>query len=289
MSSLSDFIGAASSSLKNAGISSITSAAGQIAQGNLSGAVSDLFNEPQQALATLGASGNTSFADDFSGLQKRGDAIQNWCWYAVLPDITNPNALSSPSGLILGQAISSAQPIVSLPWYYVQSANVPQREFNVESFKRNAHDVHRPNGYSVGALTLGLFMDSTNKSHQWLKAWQSLVMSNLNPKVVANQGNWGYPSSYMKDITLVVLSVTKQVLLNVKLINCWPTLPAALELISGEAAGLVQEVTFSVEDVDITVNNDKGLLDTLINTATGYASSAITGVLSSQLNAIFTT
>jgi T4-like virus tail tube protein gp19 len=280
MPSIADYLGAAGSALKGTGATLVN----QLAQGNIEGAISGALQAPGQLLGSLGSFGGTSLGDDFAGINARGDAVQSWCWYAVMPDINNNSALSV--GVVAG--INVGAPVVSLPWYYVQTANLPMRQFSLDTIKRNGHSVHYAQSYEVGTLTLGLFMDSSSKAHQYIKAWQGQVMANANPKSVQNQGNWGYPAAYKKDIVLVVLSVDKKVLLNVKLINCWPTEPSAVELTSGEATPLVQTINFAVEDVDITVNNDKGLLDTLIGTATGYATSALTGALNSQLNNIIT-
>lgn len=280
MPSIADYLGAAKSSLSGTGVT----LANQVAQGNIEGAIAGALQVPGQQLGSFGSFGGTSLGDDFAGINARGDAVQSWCWYAVMPDITNTSALNA--GVVSG--INLGQPLVGLPWYYVQTSNLPMRQFGLDTIKRNGHSVHYASSYEVGTLTLGLFMDSTSKAHQYIKAWQGLVMDNRNPKSVSNQGNWGYPSAYKKDIVIVVLSVDKKVLLNVRLINCWPTEATAAELTSGEAQALVQSVSFVVEDVDITVNNDKGLLDTLVGTAQGYAASAITGNLSSQLNNIIT-
>lgn len=280
MPSISDYIGSAISSLSGTAQTSVN----QLAQGDIAGAISSGIGGLSTAINSIGASGGTTLGDDFAGINARSDAVQSWCWYAVMPDITNSNGVSL--GSIAGVSVGS--PSVSLPWYYVQTSNLPQRQFGLDTIKRNGHNVHYAKDYEVGTLSLGLFMDSSSKAHQYLKAWQGLVMANQNPKVVSNQGNWGYPSSYKKDIVLVVLSVAKNILLNVKFINCWPTEPAALELTSGEAQPMVQTVSFAVEDMDITVNNDKGLLATLLSTASGYASSAISGALNSQLNNFIT-
>lgn len=284
MSSLSDFLGAAQTSLKGEGQTLGSAAIGSLAQGDVGQAISTLAYAPSQLASTLGSSGGTSFGDDLRGISRRGDAVQSWCWYMVMPDIPDTSAVPLGSiGTIVG-----GQPLISCPWYYVQTANLPLRTITTESVKRNGHDAHRPSGYNVGQLSVGLFLDSESKAHQYLKAWQGLVLANSTAKVVQNQGNWGYPSSYMKDITLVVLSVRRNLLLNVRFINCWPTELTPVDFTSGEATALVQAVNFMVEDVDITVNNDKGLIDTLISTASGYGLSALSSQfgsgLSNQLN-----
>jgi len=277
MPSISDYIGAAKKAVQTSGLTLLN----QAAQGNVQDAVQGALQTPGQLLASAGATGGTTLGDDMHGINARGDAVQSWCWYAVMPDITNTSAQNA--GISVG-GVSIGQPSVSLPWYYVQTANLPLRQFSLDTILRNGHNVHYANKYEVGSLSLGLFMDSSSRAHQYIKAWQGRVLANVNPKVVQNQGVWGYPADYKKDIVLAVLSVRRNILLNVRLINCWPTEPSSVELTSGDAQALVQNVTFAVEEVDITVNNDKGLLDTLTQTAAGYGTGAITGALSSQLN-----
>lgn len=127
-------------------------------------------------------------------------------------------------------------------------------------------------------------MDSDNIAQQYIQAWQSLILANKNPKIAANQGAWGYPSTYMKDINLVVLSVTRRQLLNVRYINCWPSELGALELTSGESQVLVQNVTFMTEDVEVTVNNDRSLVDTLIASSSGLSSGSLAGGLNAAIS-----
>jgi hypothetical protein len=182
---------------------------------------------------------------------------------------------------MVGGALS---PSVSLPWYYVQTANLPQRVVTAESINMNGHPIHLPESYSVPNLTLGFFMDSSNQAHQWLKAWQGQILGDSDPTSPVNHGMWGLPAQYKKTINIVVIDVKKKQMLNVRYINCWPSDPSALDLVSGSAEALVQNVTFMVEDVQVTLSNDKGLLGNLLDTAKGYAMGALSGFASNQIN-----
>jgi hypothetical protein len=275
MSSLGNVI----SNAKNSITGGVTGGLQQIATGDIQGGVETILNSPADALANL--SGGPGFGDAMRGMQARDDALQNWCWYCILPPIADGNALDI-GGLV--PKLGTLQPQVSLPWYYVQTANLPQRNIQTESVNMNGHPVFFPESYSVDQLTLGLFMDSSSKVHKWLKAWQGQVLGNVNPQLAQNQGMWGLPAQYKKTINIVLMNVSKKQMLNVKYLNCWPTSPTALELNSSEAEVLIQNVSFVVEDIDIRVYNDKGLIDNLLDTATGYAMGALNGLAAPYLN-----
>ena len=261
------------------------SLAQDLARGNINGAISNASNLLIDSVNGIGNNGSAAPGNYHAGLMARGDALQNWCWYCLLPNVSNNNSVSLSGGVfesILGT--SSLKPTVSLPWYYVQTANLPQRTINPDSVNINGHQVHYPESYSVQGLTLGLFMDNTNKVQEWLKAWQGQILVNKDPTIPGNQGGWGLPSNYKKTINIVVMDVKQSRMLDIRYINCWPSDPQPLDLTSGQAEGLVQQVTFQVEDVEINVYNDKGLVDTITETARGYAVGALSGYANSVLN-----
>jgi hypothetical protein len=261
------------------------------------GAISTVLRAPDTFVDRMGAQGRAQPGDYARGMMAREDAVQNWCWYALLPDIQDDNAtaLRTPSVSMGGGATNSVneagqflynqvqiasrqlRPVLGLPWYYVQTANLPFREFESDVITRNSHEIHYPTAYKVGQLTLGLFMDSSSITHRYLQAWSSKILGSRNPKRPENQGDWGLPVNYKKDIIISVLSVKKKVLLNVKYINCWPTNLEALALASGVAEPLVQPVSFSVEDVEVTIAEDLKLGAQIKDTLTGYARDAVGG------------
>lgn len=267
------------SSIKTSASGSFQSSLTQLASGNVEGAVSTLLQGPGDALDAIGATGSAGLGDALGGINARSDALQTWNWYCVPPPITNSSAISL--GSIGGTNLTSS---AMLPWYYVQTANLPFRTFQPDTIQRNGHAVIYPESYSVENLTLGLFMDSSSKSMSYISAWQGLVMANQNPKNPTNQGLWGRPSQYKKDIQVVLLSVARQQILKFRYINCWPLSVGTLSAVPGGSDIFIADVTFAVEDVDITISNDQGLINNLINSAEGYAMGALSGVTSGFLN-----
>jgi hypothetical protein len=193
-----------------------------------------------------------TLGNDFAGINARGDALQNWCWYCVPPAIYNTDAINLDALTVS----SLAAPLVWLPWYYVQAATLPDRDIQTRTIIRNGHAMHFPQSYSVGDLTLTLFLDSKNVARQWLRSWQHLVVSVDNPRNATNQGRFGLPYQYKRDISFVVHSVRKKRVLHYKYIGCWPKSTSGLELTSGESQALTCDVTFAVEDVRVSVGNE---------------------------------
>jgi hypothetical protein len=185
-------------------------------------------------------------------MNARGDALQNWCWYCVPPAIYNTDAIDIDDITIS----SLAAPLVWLPWYYVQAATIPDRTIQAASIQRNGHAMHFPESYSVDDLTLTLFLDSKNVARQWLRSWSHLVLSVDNPRNPANQGRWGLPYQYKRDISFVVHSVRNKRVLHFKYIGCWPKSTGGLALASGSSEALTCDVTFAVEDVRVSVGNE---------------------------------
>lgn len=277
MSGLGNVIKNAKNSVKG----SFSEGAQQIAKGDIIGGVATILNGPGDALSNL--TGGAALGDSMKGMQSRSDALQNWCWYCITPKLENQTAKGFSSFLpFLGNVSSS----VTLPWYYVQTANMPLREFAADSTNMNGHPVHFPESYSVGQLQLGLFLDSSNKAYEWLTTWQSFIMGSKDPKVADNQGAWNVPAQYKKDINIVLLNVSKKKMLNVKYINCWPAAPEALSLTSSNAEALVQNVSFYVEDVEVKVFNDKGFLGNLKESAVGFAMGALQGGINKGLSSL---
>jgi len=288
MSAITDIIGNAKSAVTIGAKGQAQSALGQLSQGDITGAIQTLAQAPQSILSSYGASGGVNPGDALRGLNAREDAVQNWCWYCMMPDLVSPGAtLGQLAAYVTPANLGSSGSLsrtISLPWYYIPIANAPFRSFEADSVQRNAHPTYFPGSYSVSDLNLSFFMDSSSKAHMYLKAWQALVMSDSDPTAFSNQGLFGLPSQYKKNITLFILSVTKKQLLQLKYINCWPKNLDALELTSDSSTGLSQPVSFAVEDVKVTVNNDKGLVANLLSTASGFATTALTGAVQGQLN-----
>lgn len=259
MSFVSDILGTAKDNVK--GIAA--GAVGQLAEGNISGAISSIASIPGSLLDNMGARGSAAYGDGFRGIHARKDAVQDWNWYCILPTVDGK----------------------SLPWYYVTAANTPHRKFNVETLKRNGHSAHFVESYeTTGSLQLSFFLDSSSKAHYYLKAWQRLIMKDDNPALAVNQGIWGLPAAYKKSITVAVMSVDRKDLLIFKYIGCFPSDPTALDLTAGSETPLELKVDFQVEDVELSVRNGLGFLENVKENAKGMALDFIGGGVKSVVS-----
>jgi len=196
---------------------------------------------------------NITLGNDFSGINARGDAVQNWCWYCVPPALYRTDDISFEDITIS----SLAAPLIWLPWYYVTAAELPSRTIQETTIQRNGHAKHYPESYSVDDLTLTLFIDSKNVARQWLRSWEHLVLTVDNPRNPTNQGRWGLPYQYKKDISFVIHSVRNKRLLHYKYVGCWPKSVSPMAMASGSSEAVTIDVTFAVEDVRISVGNEQ--------------------------------
>lgn len=233
MSSLSDIQGLAKSQF-----SSVVSTAKSNIRQSITSAIFDRF-KPESGLAP---SSSSAPGNSFAGMAARGDSLQNWSWYCLAPDINTDNGL------------------VKLPWYYVQTSNLPQRNISANSIYRNGRAVYYPENYNIADLTLGLFLDTSGLAMKWIEAWKSRVVGNLDPTISTNQGGWGLPADYKKNVNIMLLSPAKQEMLNIKYINCYPTDTQITDLASNESNPMVLTVQLKVEDIDISVITDNAVI-----------------------------
>lgn len=272
MASLSDLIGSAKLSTMMAGAGS--GVLSSIAQGDIGGAIKNIADIPGDSLSAFAASGGVTPGDALAGINAREDALQDWCWYCLPPPIDTANSITLAG--MSGQT--------SLPWYYVQKANLPWRNIQMDTTTRNGRATYYPQSYSLPDINLELFLDNSNKAMTWAKNWQGQVLANKNPSQPNNQGGWGLPAKYKKTLQFVLLSTKRKQLMNIKYINCTPSDLSPFEVVSTASGALALSMTIKVEDVDVTLSNDKGLIDSLSSMAGGYAMSAISNIASPFLN-----
>lgn len=217
--------------------------------------------------AAIGGASNRP-GDSFAGIHARGDALQNWCWYALMPTVNNNGYTTE------------------LPWQYVQSGNLPERNITPSSTNFAGHPVHFPESYNVDNLQLGMFMDDTNSAQRYVQAWRELVLQNGDSNLsMGAKGLWGLPAKYKMNIDIVVLNMSKTYAINFKYTGCWPTTSSQQELTSGAGEAMVKTVNFMVEDVFIDLYDLQGVVEpTQSPDQSGYTTGLTGAIISSALN-----
>lgn len=252
----------------NGGIQSVIGAAGKLFQGDISGAGEVLVNggsnivDRIESITGLNLSGTLGLGDGLSsssspnngidpgnpyaGINARPDPVMAFDWYTELP-IIQP-AVGSP---------------MSLPWYYVEEANLPTRQFGVRSIFREGRDRHYPDKYSVDALRLSIYADNSNVALQYIEAWKGLI---INPTTTQNAylygGGYGQRSKYSRSIKSFILSANKTTLVEFEYIECWPTGIEPVNLQSNGSDRVVWHVAFSVGDVFAKIYDVSNALNT---------------------------
>lgn len=290
--SLSDAIGSASAAFTGANIGAAFTST--VATGALSGIGSTISSLAGPGiLGTLGA--GMAPGNDLAGIQARSDPLMSFCWYAQLPTInptptsSNPvnqnnpstslassltNALSSIASSAVnslsstfGGSVFSSASAVSLPWYYVEEASLPFRNFSTKSIFRDGRHRHYADTYSIDNLTLHFYLDSSNTAFKYLQAWQNAIIGPFSAaNVTTSSGGFGRPQQYKQPIYIYVLDVTKAQMAIIEYVECWPTNINALTMDSNSSTRLTAIVPFSVGDVFINI--------------VGVAQSLVQGILS---------
>ncbi|QRE00346.1 tail fiber protein [Burkholderia phage BCSR5] len=230
-------------------------------------------------------SGGVPLGHALLGAQARADPMMSYCWYAQLPVIGSSSPISNASsgllaglgnaavgsltaglpgipgqivstigGSVFGGSVAAVQGAVELPWYYVEEANMPFRQFGTRSIFREGRDRHYADKYSVDNLRLGIYADCNNVALSYLQAWHNQVLKPFSASSAATMGGgFGRPIDYKKSINIYLLSVIRQELAIIQYTECWPVNIDALSLNSGASDRLTYQVNFSVGDVFMNI------------------------------------
>ncbi len=238
-----------------AGLSDVRAATDQLIHGNISGALHTLGGAGQSSLAALTKAFGIGSGSKLTGPSKslntvaegnslggalaRPDPMLGFNWYAVLPDVTPIEGTPQ-----------------KLPWYYVEEANPAFRMFETRSIFHEGHNKHYPSTYTVDPLSMAIYADENNEALNYLTSWAGAILLPTTTSTVETQGGgYGRPAGYKKTIKIILVNAAKKKIATLTYIGCWPTHMDPYALESSSSTRLVNRVTFSVDDVFITLDS----------------------------------
>lgn len=181
--------------------------------------------------------GGVAPGNALAGALARPDPLLSFLWYCQLPTL-------------IGDGIAA-----NLPWYFVEEAVPPFRTYETRQVYREGRPRTFAGKYSVSDLQLTFYLDVGGQALTYLTAWDNLIVAPFDARdSVLQGGQYRMPSLYKKDITLYLLNVNKQELVQLLYIECWPTNLNSLTLQSQASERLTTQVNFSVGDVFMSVN-----------------------------------
>lgn len=214
------------------------------------------------------------------GAQRRPDPIFNHDWYIEMPgnDFGAGPATSNALGSIIGDSLGTfgdmaagavgqavtegISTFTGLPWYYVEEATLPTRNFDVRSVFRNGHHQHYPGNYSVSPMRVTVYADAEGRALSYLNAWHQMVMRKFTSRTPHLSGSFNPPAWLKRNITAVLLSSDKKQVAFITYVGCWITDLGEFNLGSAGNERLVFNANIQVDDVFVEVTGLKGLIDT---------------------------
>lgn len=168
-----------------------------------------------------------------AGLLARPDPLMAFSWYVELPTIQGPGLAPA-----------------NLPWYYVEEATVPFRNFEPRAVYRDGRNRNYAGKYNVDPITLGVYLDENGTALSYWDTWSSAIVAPFDRANYKTQGG-GFrpPRSYQKDVRLYLLDVSKRQVVRFTCVECWPQNTDGLALQSQTNDRLVGRITLNVGDV----------------------------------------
>lgn len=263
--------------------------------------------------AASSSSGGVNPGDALNGALARPDPMLTYLWYVQLPVVGAPagssgtgvnsssNALGSLVSNLLGTSplagsMGGSQTSNSnnqLPWYYVEEANCPFRNFQLTSVFRDGRKRHYPGQYTVGNLRLSFYMDLDNNAANYINAWGNTILQPYTASSLTSAGNFGRASGYKLPIYVYLLDPAKNTLITLEYTECFPTNPNDWQLTSQSGTDrLITQVNFSVGDVFVNMANVPSSLTSLLvnnaltNTVVSGINNGFSSLAQSAINAL---
>jgi hypothetical protein len=131
----------------------------------------------------------------------------------------------------------------------VKSAQLMQAQmehYNLEAFPQYVAGMHIkfPKDYDVPPLVMTLYEETDFSALKYIQKWRR--------KIIDNDGNYGIPKDYKKDLTVVINDLEGGDAISVTYIGCFPTHVMGYQLDSGIGHFLMTIVNFSVDKVRLT-------------------------------------
>ncbi len=189
-------------------------------------------------------------------IQKRRDPVLSIDWIGIIQD--PPGMKNSPQ----------------MPWAYIDEIQCSPISISPNAVFRNGIQQKYAGNYDVGSASLKLYTDVSGMSFNYANAWIRSIRR--------NDGQWGLPASYKKDIVVYILDSTREVVVDIRLVGCYPTSWQSYSLEATSASPLFTLLELSVDDFYINVEASP----TAAKNALSRFLAPITGALDSVSNKV---
>lgn len=241
--------------------SSVVQASRVLSSGNPISAVQSVLGQiagQAQLSRTIGSSSTPYRAlDPLQGALARPDPLMSYNWFCQMPTLNFANS-------------------ASINWNYVEAATLPFRNYSTSSIYRDGKQHNFVQMYGIDNLSVTFYLDQANVALSYLTAWDSIISPYVGRQNLVSQGATYYlPSVYAKDIIFFLLDATKQQVVSITYVGCYPLNIGTLGLTSGTSDALTADVQFNVNDIAIEVFSvERGIFNALQRQVSGSTQQA---------------
>jgi hypothetical protein len=146
------------------------------------------------------------------------------------------------------------EPLLNFKWHcltmpfdfdtdYVENANIPFPSLNVKEIMEAGKKTYYPGFLELSSFDLTLYEDVSARSRKYIQKWQERIRH-------PTEGYYYLPSNYKRDIEFELLNNQNQVVLTVRLLDCWPTQGNAWELVPNGGDRLTVQQNFATDGME---------------------------------------
>lgn len=259
--SLSDFVPNSAENIVNGGINlAMSSILGGRSQG-LGNTINKFLSKVTTALSPTRIIGNTYARQNvLDVMSSRSDPITNFDWIAV----------------VVNKSVSLN---TTLPWYYINNIQLPGPTLNSVEKYVDGRLKKYADLLTIDSATIKIYSDTTGVAFNFANDWMRAAYRDDNL--------YQLKSMYTKTIYVYILDSTRQIVVDIQLIDCTPASWSGYGLSSDASSALETSMTLNVDDFRVNYDSNPSSVIAGINKALGSAVGGITGQISSIASGVY--
>lgn len=178
-------------------------------------------------------------------------------------------------GIVLDSGLSTA---AQVPWEYIDSITLPSLSVSVKPQFFNGTERKFATGFATDNASIEFYVDRSGLAFNYTNHW---VRSTFR-----QDGFYALPGSYKKDIVVFVLDAKRHIVVDYRLVGCFPTSVNSVELGGNDRVRM--QLSLSVDEMFINYDSDltaaKASIEGMFGSVLG-ANGTVAGVAASGANA----
>jgi hypothetical protein len=163
----------------------------------------------------------------------------------------------------------------SIPWHYIDEIQTPSVRVGTEPVFRAGLTKKYATAFEIDNANMKIFSDASGQAFNFVNSWTRSTRR--------QDGLWNLSSQYKKDIVIYLLDSRRSVVVDIRLIGCFPSSWNSYNLEASGSNHIETQLDLSVDDFYINVDADPSSAKSALSQFTSPLTQALGGGIGAKL------